>query len=167
VSDAVIDILNRRPLPDSLNHTHVALIPKVKTPKSVTDFRPISLCNFLYKLVTKVFANRLKPLLPEIISDVQSAFVKGRLISDNILIAYEVFHHMHYHSGANGDMAIKLDMHKAFNRVEWNYLGQATLRLGLCPTWVDTIMRLVETAIFSFIINGEPKGFLKPSRGIR
>ena len=141
MSAAVIDILNGRPLPNSLNHTHVALIPKVKNPKSVTDFRPISLCNVLYKSVTTVIANHLKALLPEIISDVQSAFVKGRLISDNILITDEVFLHMHYHSGANGDMAIKLDMRKAFDRVEWSYLRQAMLRLGFCPTWVETVMR--------------------------
>ena len=84
----------------------------------VAYFRPISLCNVLYKLVTKVVTNCLKIWLSYIISIEQSAFIKGRLISDNILIAYEVFHRMHCQFRTNGDMPIKLDMHNAFDRVE-------------------------------------------------
>jgi hypothetical protein len=71
------------------NITHIARIPKTQQPGSVTEFRTISLCNVLYKLISKILANRLKVVLPDIISCTQSAFIQGQLITDNILAAYE------------------------------------------------------------------------------
>jgi hypothetical protein len=102
-----------------LNITHIALIPKVKNPSNVTEFRPISLCNVLYKLIFKVLANRLKKILPQIISKTQSVFILSRLISDNILTTYETLHTMHSRMmGKKGFMAVKLDISKAYDRVE-------------------------------------------------
>jgi hypothetical protein len=107
-------------LPEFLNLTNIALISKVKNPTSVTKFRLISLCNVAYKLISMVLANRLKKILPQIISPVHSAFLPGRLITDNVLAAYETLHTMHAHmKGKKGFMAIKLDMSKAYDRVEW------------------------------------------------
>lgn len=94
VTKEVLQILNdNRPVPDEWNQTTIALISKVKCPESVTDLRPISLCNVLYKIMSKILANRLKIILPKIISPSQSAFVPGHLILDNILIAYEMTHY--------------------------------------------------------------------------
>jgi exonuclease III len=119
VCDAISEMYSTAVMPELLNYTHIVLIPKTKSPLSVTEFRPISLCNVLYKLVSKVLANRLKRILPSIISPTQSAFIPGRLISDNILAAYETLHTMHTGlRGKKGYMAVKLDMSKAYDRVE-------------------------------------------------
>ena len=92
IVDEVLSVLNGGPMPEGWNETAVVLIPKVKNPQSMNDLRPISLCNVVYKLISKVLANRLKQILLEIISPNQSAFVPGRLIADNILLAYESLH---------------------------------------------------------------------------
>jgi len=109
-------------VPADWNNTNVVLIPKGKNPECIKDFRPISLCNIIYKIVSKILANRLKVFLGEIISQNQSAFVPGRLITDNVLIAYEVTHFIKNKRNGDGYMAIKLDMSKAYDRVEQNFL---------------------------------------------
>ena len=167
VTSLVLSILNGVSPPPQLNHTHIVLIPKVSMPTRISEYRPISLCNVIYKLVTKVIANRLKQILPAIISDTQSAFTPGRLITDNILLAYEVFHSMFTNSSRLGSMAIKVDMAKAYDRVEWPFLREVMLRMGFRHHWVNTVMACVESASFSFIINGRPMGYVKPSRGLR
>ena len=94
VSQAVLSSLNIGNILASINHTFVTLIPKVKSPERVTEFRPIALCNILYELISKVLANRLKCFLPSVILESQSAFQSDKAISDNILIAFETLHHM-------------------------------------------------------------------------
>ena len=93
VTKEVLEVLNGGPIPDGWNATMIVLIPKVPKPEKIKDLRAISLCNVLYKIVSKVLANRLKQILPEITAPTQSAFVPRRLISDNILIYYEMRHH--------------------------------------------------------------------------
>jgi hypothetical protein len=118
VCNNVLNVLNSGVMNVGLNFTHIALVPKIKAPVKVTDFRPISLCNVVYKLISKVLANRLKVWLPKIISPFQSAFIQGRLITDNIIAAYETLHTMHSKMyGKKGYMAVKLDMSKAYDRV--------------------------------------------------
>jgi hypothetical protein len=92
VCSAILHFLNTGVMDDSINNTHIALIPKTAQSNSVTEFWHISLCNVIYKLITKVLANKLKVVLPDIISPTQSAFIPGRLITDNILAAYETLH---------------------------------------------------------------------------
>jgi hypothetical protein len=137
ISMVAIEALNSGNMPICLNETHIALIPKVKNLASVTEFRPISLCNILYKLISNVLANRLKRILPAIVFHTQSAFIPGRLITDNILVAYETLHTMHtWLSGKMGYMAVKLDISKAYDRVQWKFLEAIMQRLGFAPRWI-------------------------------
>ena len=120
VTSTVLAFLNSGIIAPNFNHTHIVLIPKCKEPKLVTDFRPISLCNVVYKIASKAIANRLKKVLPSIINDTQSAFMHDRLITDNILVAYEMIHHISQKkSGGAGDLALKLDISRAYDKVEW------------------------------------------------
>jgi hypothetical protein len=154
--------------PAVINKTLVVLIPKGASPEELGQFRPIRLCNVIYKIASKVAANRLKVILPEIISEEQSAFVPGRLITDNIITAYECLHFMKK-KRAKGlrCCALKLDMKKAYDRVEWSYLRAIMLKLGFHRLWVEMIMRLVTSVSFSVLFNGEATESFTPSRGIR
>jgi hypothetical protein len=110
VTKEKLDVLNGGPMPREWNETRIVLILKVLKPELVKDLRPISLCNVLYKMMSKVLANRLKVILPKVISMAQSAFVPGRLISDNILVAYELTHCMkNKRRGKKGFAAVKLE----------------------------------------------------------
>ena len=102
-----------------LNYTHIVLIPKVKSPEKMSDFRLINLCNVMYKIISKMLANRLKLIVSQLISPYQSAFALGRLINDDVLVAYETLHAMHgQKKGKKGAIALKFDISKAYNRVE-------------------------------------------------
>jgi hypothetical protein len=97
VYDIVTNFFQSGSFDESANLTHIALIPKIGNPLKVSDFRPISLCNVFYKIISKTLANRLKVILPNIISANQSEFILGRLIFDNVRVAYETLHSMHTH----------------------------------------------------------------------
>ncbi|KAL4377090.1 hypothetical protein GQ457_02G030170 [Hibiscus cannabinus] len=100
-----------------LNNTNIVLIPKKSNPCEIQHFRPISLCNFSMKVITKILASRLKKFLPDVISPQQSAFVDGRLIQDNIILAHEAFHAIkRARKGSKGVMALKIDMEKAYDK---------------------------------------------------
>ena len=123
ITKEVLHILRGGDMPEGWNDTLIVLIPKNTKPMSLKDLRPISLCNVVYKVISKMLAARLKVLLPDIISETQSAFVPGRIINDNVIVAYECLHTMKKRKkGKVGTCAIKLDMHKAYDRVEWNFL---------------------------------------------
>lgn len=151
----------------ALNHTFIALIPKSRHPFKVEQFRPISLCNVIYKVISKILANRLKPFLCSLISPLQMAFVKDRNIHDNSIIFHEIMNYLHKKTGKNSFMAIKVDLAKAFDRVEWKLLSCILDNLGFCRTFTGWIMQCISTTSFSFLINGSPYGLFKPTRGIR
>ncbi|XP_042939332.1 uncharacterized protein LOC122274351 [Carya illinoinensis] len=145
VFSTVKDFFSTRSGTGEVNDTYIVSIPKKKCPDLVTEYRPISLCNVLYKIVAKVLANRLKAFLPSIIAPAQSAFVIGRLISDNIIVAYEAIHSMQYRmrSKKEGYMALKLDMSKAYDRIEWAFLQAVLRKMGFAEAWTKLIMERV------------------------
>ena len=163
-----LDFLNHGMSPPNFNETHIVLIPKINEPKHVFDYRPISLCNVAYKIASKAIANRLKKFLPSIISGTQSAFVHGRLITDNILVAFETMHHISQKKGGKvGEMAIKLDISKAYDRVEWVFLEKIMEKLGFDIKLRSLIMQCITTVSYAIKINGCLRGRIIPSRGIR
>ena len=114
----VLNVLNSNMSMVEINRTNIALVPKTNSPTKMTEFRPISLCNVIYKLISKVLANCLKAILPQIISENQSAFLSERLITDNVLVSFELMHYLdHKRDGKDCFMAVKLDMSKAYDKV--------------------------------------------------
>lgn len=167
--EAALNFLNNGTFDPSLNLTYLVLIPKKPSAVLVSDFRPISLCNVLYKIIAKTIANRLKLVLDKIISPFQSAFVPGRLISDNILVAYEALHSMSSRMKGKKDYKLSslIYMSKAYDRVEWSFLEAMMLRLGFADQWVQLIMRCVSSVSYAVLLNGSPLDVFSPSRGLR
>jgi hypothetical protein len=167
VCSAVRGFLLGEGIPEGFCDSVIVLIPKVSNPEHLKNFRPISLCNVLYKIASKVLANRLKVILPVVISEHQSAFVPGRLITDNALIAYECLHTIRRQSAKRPYFALKIDMMKAYDRVEWDYLHGCLCKLGFSPEWILAVMRCVTHVRYAVRVNGELTMPVVPSRGIR
>lgn len=168
VTDACISWLNAGSFPNGLNHTNVALIPKVEGPKSVRDLRPISLCNVVYKILSKVLWNRLKTILPSLVDETQSAFVAGRSIQDNVIIAYETLHALkNRRRGKHGDVALKIDISKAYDRVDWRFLINIMEKMGFCDTWIGWMKLCVCSVSYSFRVHDSLVGPIIPGRGLR
>ena len=166
--DAILMYLNTGTFPPSLGHSFITLILKVNNPEYISQYQPISLSNVLYKVYSKVLLNRLKKLLPKIVSEQQSAFMTDRLISDNIMVAFETLHYMCDHSTGNTRyMALKLDMSKVYDRVEWMYMEKLMTKMGFCDAWVKLMMGCITTTTYSILINCEPHGNIVPTRGLR
>ena len=168
VTKTVLGFLNSRIIPSKFNDTHIVLIPKFKNPRNVIEYRPISLCNVVYKLASKILVNRLKKFLPSIINESQSAFVNGRLITDNVLVAFETMHRINQEKGGvKGEMALKLDVSKAYDRVELRCLDKIMEKLGFNSRWQNLMSQCISTVTYSIRINGKQCGQISPTRSLR
>ncbi|KAM6551386.1 hypothetical protein CsatB_001194 [Cannabis sativa] len=163
-----LDILNHNLDCRKINETLICLIPKVKQPTKMSEFGPISLCNVVYKVVSKCLANRMKLSTNLAISENQSAFIGGRIIQDNAILGFESLHCMSKgRFGNRGKMALKLDTSKAYDRVEWDFLEAMMECLDYEDEWIKKVMNCVRSVSFSVILNGSIKGLFQPGRGLR
>ncbi|KAL0367304.1 UNVERIFIED_CONTAM: Retrovirus-related Pol polyprotein from type-2 retrotransposable element R2DM [Sesamum radiatum] len=165
VTQAILDFFRTGRLLKQINATLISLIPKVNNPAVVAEFRPISCCNVLYKAITKILVQRMRSILDTLISPSQNAFVPGRSIGDNVLLAQELF------SGNQRNLpprcALKVDLRKAYDTVEWDFLKAALTLFGFPERFIQWIAECVTTPSYSVCINGAPHGFFRGARGLR
>jgi hypothetical protein len=156
---------SNRNLGGSTNSAFLALIPKEKGASNFNRFRPISLCNTSYKILTKIIANILKTILPHIIPENQGGFIKGRHITDNILLVQEALHSSIRRKDKG--MIIKLDLANAFDRVNHSFLFEVMNKFGFDQAFVNWIKACIGSPWVAPMVNGRVTKFFQPSRGLR
>lgn len=154
-------------IPEGLNITNIALIPKLANPERPMHFRPIGLCNVSYKIISKAMTNRLKEVMKELVGPFQSSFVPNRQITDNIIVYQEVLNNMRRKRNGKGLMVVKIDLEKAYDRLSWDFIKDTLKEVGMDSIWIRNIMTCVETPLLSILWEGEQTDFFKPGRGIR
>eukprot|EP00253_Pinus_taeda_P032882 PITA_32882 len=148
-----------------LNATFIALIPKSEESNKPDKYRPIALCNIIYKIVSKVVALRLKPVVPLIISPEQSGYVEGGQITDGIILNHEIINSLK--QSRKPGMLLKIDLSKAFDSISWDYMQKVLKAFGFDNAWIRWVSSLISSAFFSILINGIPTSTFRASRGIR
>ncbi|GAA0156707.1 hypothetical protein LIER_14134 [Lithospermum erythrorhizon] len=136
---AIAHFFRGHQLPQGITSTVLCLIPKCQGAKTWKEYRPISLCTFLNNVITKVLNSRLARLLAKLVSEFQAGFVKGRAIQDNILLVQELTHCIDKQQGG-GNVIMKLDMTKAFDRLSWKFLKMVLRKFGFSESWINLIM---------------------------
>ena len=148
-----------------IKSTFIALIPKVDSPRKLNDFRPIALVGCLYKILSKVLANRLRLIIGRVVSVTQTAFVKDRQILDGILIANKVVDDA---QKSNKElMLFKVDFEKAYDSVDWSYLHTVMNKMAFPMLWRKWIKECVSTATASIFVNGSPIDEFPLQQGLR
>lgn len=163
----VTDTFRSKKFPADMNRTIITRIPKVDSPKYISQYRPITLMNVLIKVITKVVANRIKMFVAKLVSEVQCSFIPGRQTSDNIIIVQELLHSMRRMKGRTGIMAIKIDLEKAYDRISWPFLTKVLQAAGFSTDMVELIMYVVSSAKMQVLWNSTFLEEFQPSRGLR
>lgn len=167
VIQCVRDFFDSNILPPGLNETLISLIPKCQGPDHMSKFRPIGLCNVIYKLVTKLMVLRLKPIMEKVVSPFQSSFIPGRLIEDNVVLVQEMVHSFARKRGGRRWMAFKIDLEKAYDRLKWDFIDDSCSLLGLPSSWCSWIKNCIRSPTMRVVWDGEMSDSFVPSRGIR
>ncbi|CAN1133422.1 LINE-1 reverse transcriptase homolog [Linum perenne] len=163
---AVQEFFRSGTMPPQVNSTNITLVPKVQNATEMKQFRPISCCNIIYKCITKIMASRLSVVLPTIISSSQSAFLKDRLISDNVLMAHELV--SSYHKAQTSPRCVlKVDITKAFDSLHWDSLLLIMAAMNIPSQFIDWVRTCLQTTMFSVLINGSPFGYFSAKSGVR
>ncbi|XP_059290764.1 uncharacterized protein LOC132044295 [Lycium ferocissimum] len=153
-------------IPQFITHTNLVLFPKKAVINNFSDMRPIILSSFSNKILSKVLQNRLIKVLPNIISNNQTGFVKGRSIAENILLAQEIIRDINMRA-KHTNVVIKLDMAKAYDRLSWIFLTKVLRQFGFGEVLIDMVWRLLSNNWYSILINGQSHGFFRSSRGVK
>ncbi|CAN1164551.1 Transposon TX1 uncharacterized 149 kDa protein [Linum perenne] len=151
----------------TVNDTIIALIPKVGNPTTISQFRPISLCNVAYKTVAKCIAHRMKGLMPNLVHPTQTSFVPGRHIIDNIIVVQEVVHTMHAKRSGKGMMVLKNDLAKAYDKVRWDFVVDTLRAMNFPEKMINIIFHCMSTTSCQVQWNGGLSESFTPSRGLR
>lgn len=150
---------------NAINSTFIAFIPKLDSPSSFDDYCPISLCHVLYKIISKIIVNRLRPILSRNIAPQQFAFLEHRQIHEAIGSAQEAFHTIWTKHLKN--IILKIDLAKAFDSVSWLYIKMLLIHLGFPMNLITWIMACISTPTFTVLINGSASQFFHSKRGLR
>ena len=159
-------IFSSRVMPEYLNRTLIVLVPKCQNLETINNYRPISLCNTIYKVVTKIIVARIHPLLSNLISPVQAAFVLGRRGLDNVLINQELIYSIDKKKGKVGYMAIKVDLEKAYDRLEWSFIHKVLQGFHFPDQLIKVIMSCISSTSISILFNRGTLESFNPMRGI-
>ncbi|CAA7012923.1 unnamed protein product [Microthlaspi erraticum] len=163
----VLEFFATGQLPQDTNDALLVLIGKVTKPEKISQFRPISLCNVLFKTITKVMVNRLKMVIAKLIGPAQASFIPGRLSTDNIVVLQEAVHSMRRKKGKKGWMLLKLDLEKAYDRIRWDFLEDTLVAAGFSDKWIQWILQCVTGPSMHVLWNGEKTEAFRPARGLR
>lgn len=153
-------------IPKFLNETLISLILKCPNSECLNSFRPISLCNSIYKVVTKIIVGRLRPYLDKLVSPNQTAFMSGRRGLDNVVVAQELIHSLDKKKGKVGFMAIKVDLVKAYDWLEWSFIRNVLIAFRFLVELIKLIMSCVSPTTISILFNGGKLSSFKPTKGI-
>ncbi|KAL5577574.1 hypothetical protein UlMin_019273 [Ulmus minor] len=163
----VQDLFISNRLHPAINSTNLMLIPKVPNPTKLNHYRPISVCNIVYKVIAKILANRIKLLLPPLICPSQNAFIPGRSIHDNSVMVQEVIHSMRKKRGSGGWMALKIDLEKAYNIMNWSFIWSVLEAFGFHARRIDWVRTCCSSVTMNVMINGAVFQSFRPARGLR
>lgn len=166
ICDAIKEFFDKLRSSKQINANQISLVPKVKCPMKAGEFRPIACCNVIYKTISKMMCNRLRLVLPNLISQIQSAFLVGRSIIENILVCQDLIKHYN-RKKTSPKCLMKIDLRKAYDSVKWDFIDD--LLKGFCfpEKFRYWIKKCIRTTTFSISCTGSLYWHFKGTRGIR
>ncbi|XP_057249920.1 uncharacterized protein LOC130591045 [Beta vulgaris subsp. vulgaris] len=167
VITAIQDFFRTGRMLQELNVTAITLIPKIKCPAGVGDYKLIACCSVIYKAIPKLICSRLSSILPELISPNQGAFIKGRSIMSNILLCQDLVKRFNKRQNQERGIMMKIDLRKAYDSVEWKFIEELIQALHFPPHFIRCIMSYIRTPKFTLLIKGSTEGFFSAKKGLR
>ena len=167
VLEEIRKVFRDRKVLEYLKRTHIVLIPKVQGPETIGNYCPISLCNTIYKIISKVIIAQIRPHLEYLVSPYQTAFVPSRGRADNVIIVQELIHSIGRAKGRKGYMAIKIDLEKTYSKIDWSFIREMLIFFNFPASFIDIIISCASSVLTSLLFNGGYLDSFCPSRGIR